>query len=125
VGTLVEDARTGHVFTTTLGSLRVVATGARNSGARTQTQVPAGVGSLLMLDARSGALLRTLPIGPATTGVAVDERRGQIAHDALIAAMDADRELATVRAGTRCCDSAHPNQERRLLGLHLLNNEAG
>jgi len=78
VGTLVEDARTGHVFTTTLGPLRVVATGARNSGAGTQTQVPAGVGSLLMLDARSGALVRTLPIGPATTGVAVDERRGRV-----------------------------------------------
>jgi len=76
VGTLVEDARTGHVFTTTLGPLRVVAMGARNSAAR--TQVPAGDGSLRMLDARSGALLRSVPIGPFTTGVAVDERRGRV-----------------------------------------------
>ncbi len=76
VGTLAEDARTGHVFTTTLGPARLVATGARTGAAR--ASVPAGAGSLVMLDARSGALLRSVPIGPFTTGVAVDERRGRV-----------------------------------------------
>jgi len=76
VGTLVEDERAGHVFTTTLGSMRLVTT--RTPSGTVHTQVPAGWGSLRMLDARSGALLRTVPIGPATTGVAVDARRGRV-----------------------------------------------
>jgi len=61
------------VFTTSYGTTR----GALIRGTITQ-QFPARVGSVLMLDAWSGALLRTLPIGLGTTGVAVDARHGRI-----------------------------------------------
>jgi hypothetical protein len=112
VGTLVEDARTGHVFTTTLGSLRVVATGAGNSAAR--TQVPAGVGSLRMLDAHSGALLRTLPIGPATTGVAVDERRGRVY---VLSVGFADAHNGLTRPGTLSVVDERSGQSVRTLAV--------
>jgi len=112
VGTLVEDARTGHVFTTTLGPLRVVAMGAGNSAAR--TQVPAGVGSLRMLDARSGALLRTLPIGPATTGVAVDERRGRVY---VLSVGFADAHNRLTRPGTLSVVDERSGQSVRTLAV--------
>ena len=73
MGSIVEDERSGHVFTTSYGTTR----GTLIRGTITQ-QFPARVGSVLMLDAWSGALLRTLPIGLGTTGVAVDARHGRI-----------------------------------------------
>jgi len=76
VGALGEDARTGRVFTTTLGAMRMIST--RTPSGRSTTSVPAGVGSLQELDARTGAPRRSLPIDLATTGLTVDERRGRV-----------------------------------------------
>ncbi len=76
-GDIAEDTRTGRVFTTALGGLRTVPTRTQG-GVTSTTQVPAGVGSLQVLDAGSGVLLRSVPIGVGTTDVAVDERRGRV-----------------------------------------------
>ncbi len=95
LGTIVEDTRTGRVFTTTLGAMRTVTT--RTSNGSSSTSVPAGVGSLQTLDARTGALLHTLPIDLATTGVMVDERRGRV-YVLSVGAADAHNELT--RPGT-------------------------
>ena len=75
LGDIAEDARTGRVFTTALGALRTVTT--RTQGGTSTTSMPAGVGSLRVLDVR-GALLQSLSIGVGTTDVAVDERRGRV-----------------------------------------------
>ncbi len=76
-GAIAEDTRTGRVFTTALGGLRTVTTRTPGGGT-SSTQVPAGVGGLRVLDAGSGVLLRSVPIGVGTTDVAVDERRGRV-----------------------------------------------
>jgi len=74
---IAEDTRTGRVFTTALGALRTVTTRTPGGGT-SRTQVPAGIGGLRVLDAGSGVLLRSMPIGVGTTDVAVDERRGRV-----------------------------------------------
>ncbi len=76
-GDIAEDTRTGRIFTTALGGMRTVTTRPPGGGTST-TQVPVGIGSLRVLDAGSGVLLRSLPIGVGTTDVAVDERRGRV-----------------------------------------------
>jgi YVTN family beta-propeller protein len=39
--------------------------------------MPMGSGSVSVLDARSGRLLRTIPVGVAPSAIAVDERAGR------------------------------------------------
>jgi DNA-binding beta-propeller fold protein YncE len=69
-------ARTGHVFVTIFGPLPV---GARLGTGRTLLlPSPVRIGSLQVLDARSGRIQRTIPIGWSTQGVAVDEQRGLV-----------------------------------------------
>ena len=77
LGSIVQDTRMGRVYTTALGAFRTITTRTRGGGAAT-TQAPTGVGGLRVLDARSGALVRSVPIGLGATGVAVDERRGRV-----------------------------------------------
>ena len=75
------DPRTGRVVATTFGPTRPVtirdgSTG--GIGSYAIVQAPTGPGSVRILDEHTGALLRTIRIGPATTAAAVDERRGRV-----------------------------------------------
>ncbi len=112
VGALGEDARTGRVFTTTLGAWRTVTT--RTPTGASTTSVPAGVGSLQVLDAHSGALRRSLPIDLATTGLAVDERRGRV-YVLSIGAADARNGLT--RPGTLSVVDERSGQVVRTLAI--------
>jgi DNA-binding beta-propeller fold protein YncE len=90
IGGLAEDARAGRVFTTALGTPRMVMTRLRGGGvviARMPAGMgafqglaltPAGTGTLQAVDARTGAPLRGVPLGVGMTDVAVDERRGRV-----------------------------------------------
>ena len=71
------DERIGRVFATAFGSVRMV-TIPESGGGSVTFPAPAGAGSVWVIDARSGVVLRTIPIGPATTAVAVDGRRGRL-----------------------------------------------
>jgi DNA-binding beta-propeller fold protein YncE len=75
---LAVDERRGFVFATSFGLLRRAAIMDPRSGQVIQGVVPAGAGHLRVLDGHSGAILRTLAIGLATTSVAVDERQGRV-----------------------------------------------
>ena len=75
---LAVDERTGFGFATSFGLLRRAAILDPRSGQVIQGVVPAGAGHLRVLDGHSGAILRTLAIGLATTSVAVDERQGRV-----------------------------------------------
>jgi len=78
---MAVDGRSSRVFVTSLGAMDA-------AGHLT------GPGSVSVLDARNGALLRTLPVGVEPAVVAVDERAGRAfvvnvagdSHDALAAA---------------------------------------
>jgi hypothetical protein len=75
---LAVDERRGFVFATSFGHLRRATILDPRSGQVIQGVVPAGAGHLRVLDGHSGAILRTLAIGLATTSVAVDERQGRV-----------------------------------------------
>jgi DNA-binding beta-propeller fold protein YncE len=71
------DERIGRVFATAFGPVRMVTIPESGDGSATFA-APVGAGSVRLLDARSGRLLHTIPIGPATTAVAVDGHRGRL-----------------------------------------------
>jgi len=77
------DTRAGYVVVATFGASRTVAVThtTRHGAANTATSVtyvthPVGAGDVRIIDARRGIVAATIPIGLATTGVAVDARRG-------------------------------------------------
>jgi len=70
------DRVTGRVFVTDSGPTRFVQKAA-GSG-RMGMFLPAGVGFLHMLDARTGASLSTVALGIAPGAIAVDERHGRV-----------------------------------------------
>ena len=70
------DRTTGRVFVTDSGPTRFVQKAA-GSG-RMGMFLPAGVGFLHMLDARTGAPLSTVALGIAPGAIAVDERHGRV-----------------------------------------------
>jgi len=85
-GLRVLDPRTGQVLRRlALGGLpAAVAVDSRrrhvlvvNTGAVDSNGVPLGAGSVRVLDARSGVVLRTVAVGVAPIAVAVDERSGR------------------------------------------------
>ncbi len=90
IGSLAEDARMGRVFTTALGTPRAIVTRLRGGGMAVARMpagmgafqgiplMPTGPGGLQTLDARTGVLLRSVPLGVGTTDIAVDERRGRV-----------------------------------------------
>jgi len=63
---LALDERSGRVFVANLGPLDV------------DTGVPSGAGSVSMLDATSGVVLRTVAVGVFPAGLAVDVRSGRV-----------------------------------------------
>jgi len=77
LGYLAVDERMGRAFATTYGAM-TPRTMRSPYGGVTTIKVLSGTGSVRVLDARTGVLLQTVPIGLATTGVAVDERRGRV-----------------------------------------------
>jgi len=66
------DARTGHVFVSTQGPVT------RAIGVTSVTLRPVGPGRVVVLDARTGALLRMVAVGVAPGAVAVDGRSGRV-----------------------------------------------
>ena len=74
---LAVDERAGRVLATTFGPAHRAVYNAVGGGGVMEL-IPTGSGHLLILDARSGALLRTIATGPGTTAVAIDTRRGRV-----------------------------------------------
>jgi len=66
------DARTGHVFVSTQGPVT------RAIGVTSVTLRPVGPGRVVVLDARTGALLRMVAVGVAPGALAVDGRSGRV-----------------------------------------------
>jgi len=112
VGALGEDARAGRLFTTTLGVWRTITT--RTPTGASTTSVPVGVGSLQVLNARTGAPRCSLPIDLGTTGLAVDERRGRV-YVLSIGAADARNGLT--RPGTLSVVDERSGQVVRTLAI--------
>jgi hypothetical protein len=73
--------RRGRVIDTTFGPTRTVRIRYGSTSGMVSyaiVQAPTGPGSVRILDGHTGALLRTIRIGPATTAAALDERRGRV-----------------------------------------------
>jgi len=85
---IAVDERTGRVFVAVGGPSRIVSytfppanTGTSGSGMMSgsgMTRMATGLGTVQMLDARSGIVLRAVPVGVNPEAVAVDARRGRI-----------------------------------------------
>lgn len=84
---IAVDERTGRVFVAVGGPSRIVSytfpptnSGASGSGmvSSGMTRMTIGLGSVQMLDARSGIVLRAIPVGVNPEAVAVDARRGRV-----------------------------------------------
>ncbi len=70
------DTRTGHVFVLDRGPARLVR--AQTTSGGLGTWLPTGPGHALMLDARSGRVLRVIPVGISPAGMAVDTARARV-----------------------------------------------
>ena len=95
---VVADPQTGHVFVTTLGPLTTLNRTAGVPLALQPFSVPVsiGAGSVVMLDARSGVVLRTVRVGIGTGGEAIDSVHRHVLVT-IVGAMD--RAGAPVGAG--------------------------
>ncbi len=67
------DEQRGRVYVLSRGPLTMQSDTAYTSG-----YAPVGAGSVSVLDAASGQLLRTIPVGVDPHGLAVDERTGHV-----------------------------------------------
>ncbi len=76
LGDMAVDERLGHVYATSYGATALLAI--QRPGASMAMEAPAGTGDVRVLNARTGALLQTVPIKSATANIAVDRRRGRL-----------------------------------------------
>jgi len=77
VARLAVDERAGRALATTFGPAHRTVYNFAGGGGVVE-MIPTGSGRLLILDARSGALVHTITTGPGTTAMAVDTRRGHV-----------------------------------------------
>jgi DNA-binding beta-propeller fold protein YncE len=69
---ITVDERTGHVFVSTMGPAALISGGL--GFGRQSIPVSRGHGSVVMLDARNGSVLRSVPVGIGPGAMAVDAR---------------------------------------------------
>jgi len=74
---LAVDEPAGRALATTFGPAHRAVYNFAGGGGVVE-MIPTGSGRLLILDARTGAVLHTITTGPGTTAVAVDTRRGRV-----------------------------------------------
>jgi DNA-binding beta-propeller fold protein YncE len=70
---MTVDERTGHVFVSTMGPAALIKSGPIFG--RQSIPVSTGHGSVVMLDARRGSVIRSVPVGIGPGAMAVDARR--------------------------------------------------
>jgi YVTN family beta-propeller protein len=70
---MTVDERTGHVFVSTMGPAALIPSGP--GFGRQAIPVSTGHGSVVMLDARRGSVIRSVPVGIGPGAMAVDARR--------------------------------------------------
>ncbi len=76
LGDMAVDERLGHVYATSYGATALLAI--QRPGGFMAMEAPAGAGEVRVLDARTGALLQTIPIKSAAANIAVDRRRERL-----------------------------------------------
>ncbi len=76
LGDMAVDERLGRVYATSYSATTLLAI--QRPGTSMAMEVPAGTGDVRVLDARTGALLQTVPIKSAAANIAVDRRRGRL-----------------------------------------------